>query len=182
MSEHNETLAEVLAEMRIFKCRNLETGELELCNAIANYFADRIEAAYKREGEKLNSVIQATVSRSDAEIDRLRREVAELRKQIGNAAKLREAVATALKTLNGIINGSIAPRSNTVFDCRDEIKAALVEPARNCDAGRAGEQAKRLSEWCNGRHCINCQFKGGWPDECKLQWAQLPYEEGGAKR
>ena len=49
MSEKQETVADILAEMRIFKCRNLETGELELCNSIANYLADRIEAAHKRE-------------------------------------------------------------------------------------------------------------------------------------
>lgn len=51
MSEH-ETIADILAEMRIFKCRNLETGELESCNAIANYFADRLDAAHKREKHK----------------------------------------------------------------------------------------------------------------------------------
>ena len=60
-------------------------------------------------------------------------------------------------------------------------EAEIGSPRRNCDVGTAEEQAKRLSEWCNGRHCVNCQFKGGWPDECKLQWAQMPYEEGGAK-
>ena len=49
MASENDTIADIVAEMRIFKCRNLETGELELCNAIANYFADRLEAARKRE-------------------------------------------------------------------------------------------------------------------------------------
>lgn len=48
MSEQ-ETTADIIAEMRIFKCRNLETGELELCNAIANHLADRLESALKRE-------------------------------------------------------------------------------------------------------------------------------------
>lgn len=54
------------------------------------------------------------------------------------------------------------------------VNAALSAPPRNCDVGTAEEQAKRLNEWCNGRHCINCRFKGGWPDECKLKWAQMP--------
>lgn len=41
---------------------------------------DRFDAAHKREVDKLNSAIQATVSHSDAEIDRLRREIAEPRR------------------------------------------------------------------------------------------------------
>ena len=49
MSERQETIADIVDDMRIFKCRNLETGEVKLCSAIANYLADRIEAAKKRE-------------------------------------------------------------------------------------------------------------------------------------
>lgn len=98
--------------------------------------ANRIDAAHKREVEKLNSVIQATVSRSDAEIDRLRREVAELRKQIGNAAKMREA----LKVVRGMVNEEL----EDLKDISDEVRAdffiirawcdhALAKPPRNCD-------------------------------------------------
>ena len=94
MSENTkqESLANVIAEGRGYKGFPVPYAP---ARAIwlddFNSFLDRIEAATKREIEKLNSVIQATVSRSDAEIDRLRREAEELRKQIGNAAKLREA-------------------------------------------------------------------------------------------
>lgn len=83
MSEH-EIIADIIAEMRIFKCRNLETGELELCNAIANYFADRLEAAHKRELSK-------NMSKNGADFG-----------QLGDAAKLREAISnlrTALKEI-----------------------------------------------------------------------------------
>lgn len=52
MASENETSVDILAEMRIFKCRNLSTGELKICAAIANFFADRIEAAWKRERER----------------------------------------------------------------------------------------------------------------------------------
>lgn len=61
MSERQETIADIVAEMRIFKCRNLETGEVELCSSIANYFADRIEAARKREvgnGAKMREALE----------------------------------------------------------------------------------------------------------------------------
>lgn len=40
--------------------------------------------------------------------------------------KLRDALETALKTIRGIINSTISPRSNTVFDCRDKLAAALA--------------------------------------------------------
>ena len=95
-------------------------------------FADRLEAAHKREIEKLNSVIQATVSHSDAEIDRLRREAKELRKQIGDAAKLREALV-------GLIDG-ICFHCDLSEDCKgvpcekmQKAQAALAAHARNCD-------------------------------------------------
>ena len=45
MVDTHETIADIITEMRIFKCRNLETGELESCKAIANYLADRLEDA-----------------------------------------------------------------------------------------------------------------------------------------
>lgn len=46
---------------------------------------------------------------------------------------LREALEAALKTIRGVINSTISPRSNTVFDCRDKMSAALAVPMRNCD-------------------------------------------------
>ena len=69
MSERQETVDDIIAEMRIFKCRNLETGKLELCNAIANYFADRLDTAHKREMSK-------NASKNGADFG-----------QLGNAAK-----------------------------------------------------------------------------------------------
>jgi len=187
MSENKmqESLTNVIAEGRSYKGFPVPYAP---ARAIwlddFNSFLDRIEAAYKRDIEKLNSVIQATVSRSDAEIDRLRPEAEELRKQIGNEVKLREVCMQMLELLmpEGYENCdvSIELDEDQVVKWRNRFRNALAAPARNCDMGTADEQAKRLNEWCNGRHCINCQFKGGWPDECKLQWAQLPYNESEA--
>lgn len=78
-----ETIADIITAMR----EEGHTGEgscLEWVGTKMRHYADRLEAAHRREVDKLNSVIQATVSRSDAEIDRLRREIAEL-KRAGNA-------------------------------------------------------------------------------------------------
>lgn len=51
-----------------------------------------------------------------------------------NNKAMREALESALKTIRGVINGTISPRSNTVFDCRDKLSAALAKPPRNCDS------------------------------------------------
>ena len=94
--------------------------------------------------------------------------------------KLREALSDACYAMFNFLkaqNGGYEEMANAL----DKAKAALAAPPRNCDVGTAEEQAKRLNEWCNGRHCINCRFKGGWPDECKLKWAQTPYKEGDDK-
>ena len=56
--------------------------------------------------------------------------------------KLREAAETALKTIRGVINSTISPRSNTVFDCRDKLSAALAAPPRKSSPPAAGKRAK----------------------------------------
>ena len=71
--------------------------------------------------------------------------------EANNASKLRKAAETALKTIRGVINGTISPRSNTVFDCRDKLSDALAAPPRNCDVGTAREQFVRFRAFCN-RH------------------------------
>lgn len=59
--------------------------------------------------------------------------VAENATTTGDAAKMREALEAALRTVRGIIDGTLARRNQSVFDCRDQLKAALAAPARNCD-------------------------------------------------
>lgn len=61
---------------------------------------------------------------------------------VAENAKLREAAETALKTIRGVINSTISPRSNTVFDCRDKLSAALAAPPRRSSPPAAGKRAK----------------------------------------
>ena len=59
--------------------------------------------------------------------------------------------------------------------------AALAEPVKNCEVGTVMEQKRRFSLHCLslGNRCTVCPlFK---ERDCKLAWAQMPYEEGGAK-
>lgn len=70
MNIENETCADIAAALRqeAEDCPYIERA------VIYNRYADRIEAAAKREAEKLNSGIQAQRSAFDAEQDRQRRE------------------------------------------------------------------------------------------------------------
>lgn len=70
-----------------------------------------------------------------------------------------------------------------------EGKNALSAPARNCDVGTAEEQSVRMSEFCREQYkktdgvalCSGCRFRYIEGVECQFAWAQMPYEEGGAK-
>ena len=66
----------------------------------------------------------------------------------------------------------------------------IYKPRRNCDVGTAEEQAKRFYDFCDGymhktgyESCGTCPLwtSGAVGDDCELKWAQMPYEEGGAK-
>ena len=66
------------------------------------------------------------------------------------------------------------------------IGDALAAPPRNCDVGTAEEQAKRMDAFCEcyglvdgAYRCERCQFLSEY--RCELNWAQMPYEEGGAE-
>lgn len=59
--------------------------------------------------------------------------------------------------------------------CRD----ALAEPVRNCEVGTVEEQFKRHSKWCATTKDFSCAPM--MCRKCFANWAQMPYEEGGAK-
>lgn len=65
-------------------------------------------------------------------------------------------------------------------------RAALSEPPRQCDVGTAEEQDARLWSYCAETRCGDTLCRNGncSPEDirmCALRWAQMPYEEGGAK-
>ena len=105
--------------------------------------ADRIEAAHKREVDKLNSVIQAQRSAFDAEQDRQRRAAP------SDAAAMREALDEILETINKW-------RANNEMEhwqysqLWDIANAALAEPPRNCDLYDSKEFARKVhEEYCS---------------------------------
>lgn len=149
---------------------NIEQGQF------ARVMADRIETAWKREVDKLNSVIQAQRSAFDAEQDRQRRAAP------GDAAAMREALRdiVALELSGSYLPVHMAKRMAEV------ARAALAAPARNCDVGTAEDQFERWQAFCNkyDDDCTACPCDDNICASfasCFSKWAQMPYnEKGGA--
>lgn len=161
MSETNKMLADVLAEMREIRVREFQD------------FADHIEAAHKREVDKLNSVIQAQRGAFDAEQDRQRRAAP------GDAAAMREVVMALAAVI-------LPPRDKAgeggwlawVRAMQEKARAALAKPPRQCDVGTAEEQYSRMLRKCYEWMCIDCKQSDKDFRKCAISWAQMPYKEG----
>jgi hypothetical protein len=108
------------------------------------------------------------------------------KRERGDAAKLREA----LKAIGGLCTGLMPTWDGAIGRIKDIAEAALSAPPRNCDVGTAEEQDERFHRFCVKHHtgsCAGCHNPVGdytvanGVRECALVWAQMPYEEGGAK-
>lgn len=102
---------------------------------------------------------------------------------VGDAAKLREALEEIFNLTNSLDeNCGVDP-----VEIRDIARAALAEPAKNCDVGTVEEMAKRMDAYCasyreridGSWRCDNCPLCS--IHRCELSWAQMPYNEGGDK-
>lgn len=65
-----------------------------------------------------------------------------------------------------------------------EVEVVEKKPPRNCDVGTSTEQMMRFEGFCYNnrsreRCCGDCPIKDA--PCCELAWAQMPYEEGGAR-
>ena len=161
---------------------------------------------HRREMEALKrrrSELDAEVAAKDEVIKRLNDAISEEQRRkmattenpsaIGNAAKLREALKHIKDRLPHMlqymrIHWEDANAGGYFDELMLVIDAALAEPPRNCDVGRAEEQYKRFMNMCNSkdvRQCAECSMRGFTlgcsRDRCFANWAQMPYEEGGAK-
>lgn len=56
-----ESFADIIGEMRIFKCRNLSTDKLDDCTVIQQYLARRLVAAYDRDIAELVGCLKEAV-------------------------------------------------------------------------------------------------------------------------
>lgn len=201
-NENREKVADIVAEMRnLGKLDEKSTDKIPrslMCLGLRTY-ADRIEAAWKRERAK----VEADALEVGGIVEAAR--TAEKSSALGNAAAMREALVKAKKAIchhaeyvcqslsweNSDIQSNCADilcAHRDLCEAKTAINAALAEPARNCDVGTAEEQAERMRLYCNSHGedesgCFRCEKCPFLTDErCELAWAQTPYEaqEGGA--
>lgn len=109
----------------------------------------------------------------------------------GNQMKMREA----LLKIQEYAEAMDADDWN-VLAILDTCRDALSAPARQCDVGTADEQTARYRKFCSDHKFLGSDSsymckgfgKGRCPffnshtkSQCEFEWAQAPYEEGGAK-
>ena len=174
MSEKQERLADELAEMRKMPQDIIVDAK---ANFVFQRYADRIEAAWKREREELEGYAKSKMLDGATIIDN---------RTVGNAAAMREALEMMSALFaNGVICTSYAntPEEMEQIEelCR-KAKAALSAPPRNCDVYQSDEEA--FNAWKAERGFRNVGLgQGGYG----MAWAFVRWlfftikKEGGAK-
>ena len=127
-NEKQETIADIVAEMR----NESHAGDascLEWVSAKFTSYADRIEAAAKREREAGAEAAQVC-----GEIGEMigREATREESSRVGNAAKMRDSLSDACYAMFNFLktqNGGYEEMAKAL----DKAKATLAEPPRNCD-------------------------------------------------
>ena len=110
---------------------------------------------------------------------------------VGNSAALRGALELCVKEMCARCREAADALTSSIpcingCETLRIAKEALALPRRNCDVGTAEEQYERHKKLCS-RACLSCpvhkefDFRKALSWSCQLVWAQMPYEEGGAK-
>ena len=186
---NRETIADIVAQLRAVA--NIQTADTP--RSILE-FADRIEAAAKREIPQPDPDWKTICEKcKDGEILPDNCEYfgepngcnsplygQHPKEEHGNAAAMRAALERVIE---------IAKREWDAFretaamkEMHDICEAALASPPRNCDVGTAEEQFERWQSFCDkfDDDCKGCPCDGHSSSltYCFSKWAQLPYEEG----
>ena len=203
--KRQETVSDIVREMRIGDlCADDTVARSMYINDFLASYADRIEAAWKRESEataeKSSAVGNAGTVREVAQemlntsmqsitaerINGWAVRLAEACEQsvtdcnhLGNAAKMREALSDACYAMFNFLktqNGGYDEMANAL----DKAKAALATHPRNCDIGTVEEHAERFDYFCYNHRsrekgCGDCPLLDGGP--CEFAWMQMPYGE-----
>lgn len=179
MAKTNEKITGIIAEIQKSDCDEIcpwwaDGGSCDFCplggsgkNCSFSKFANRLEAAWKREKAAIEADALAVGGLVEAS-----RATAEKSSVVGDCAKLREALKTVKRYLDGY--------TVNVLEMRRKVDAALAAPPRNCDVGTEQEQARRFLKYCMKQDCEKaCPFRDCKNShECAFAWAQMPYEEG----
>ena len=177
--ERQKTVADIVAEMR----NESHTGDgsfLEWVGDKMRSYADRIEAAAKREreaGAEAAQICGEIVGREAA----CHQPVTDCHGL--NAAAMREACANIAEyAKTAACHTEDAHLLGYLNQIERWAEAALAAPPRNCDVGTAEELSDRLDAFClRHKYCSSCPCKYTEKTSCSINWALMPYEEGGAK-
>ena len=127
----SETIADIVSEMRIGDlCASDTAARSMYINDFLASYADRIEAAWKREREATR----------------------EKPSQVGNASKMREALNRADAALSLISRSAWFIDANfavtkKLMDAGNAIAAALAAPPRNCDRAECATTKSAQELW-----------------------------------
>ena len=185
-NERQETVADIVAEMRIGDLCAADTSAIQMyINDFLASYADRIEAAWMREREA-----GAEAAQICGEIGEMigREATTEKSSAVGNADAVRGIAQEMLNTsmqeitaerINGWASRLAEACEQTVTNCNQ-----LGNTLRNCDVGTAEEQSERYEKFCYAHRsrekgcgdCPLCDIVC-----CGFAWLQMPYEEGCAK-
>ena len=163
MARDNETIRDIVAEMRAFKNHpnSKKSVSGSFLTGLLCGLANRLDAAWKREQSKPEE-------------------------NYGNAAAMREALVQCELFLGNLSRhghptlclGDQCTACNGVDELRGMVVRALSAPARNCDVGTAEEQGERcMAQFDQWRR----KGDGKKLMTAIMEWAQMPFEEGGAK-
>lgn len=182
MSEKQETIPDIIAEMRLGA-----TGDMPFAYRIGR--PDRIVEYKTEDGKKYaqrSTVIESVTI--DELADRLE---AAHRRERGDCAMSREVLKRAWLFISATRESFAYVHEGLIErdKLRNDIDAALAAPPRNCDVGTAEEQAQRFDAFCDAHKYVGddgtnwCSTSCPCYDslDCGVEWAQMPYEEGGAK-
>ena len=153
MAATNDTIDGLLAEFRGYAAGMPASYHVTMSWADFRKMLDRFDAAHKREVDALKQRItelDAEVAAKDEVIKRLNDALAEEQRrsgQVGNAAKLREALMVVRDAIyRDLTTGRLLIATDVNLE--DVVSEALAAPVRNCDVGTADEQLKRfLKKW-----------------------------------
>ena len=145
-----KTHAEIVAEMR-----NRAKRPDFVSQDVLKSCADELDAAHKRE-------------------------MVELRKQVGNAAKLREALSDACYAMFNFLKAQYGGYEE-MANALDKAKSALAAPPRNCDRFDSSTQAR--AEWYKTEVLPRVEgvVSGVEPPFVDWLFAPATEKEGGAK-
>jgi hypothetical protein len=151
MSDKTETLSAILAEMRgnEFDDPQIDADGIVGARRLARDWADRIEAAYKREHAEWHAETDAAKEERNRIACRMRYEFAAkcraCKAEPGNAAAMREALTAfagylTQKRIDEVWAKTTLPEPG-LDRLVEQARRALAAPARNCDRFATAEEA-----------------------------------------